>query len=374
MSSRFPIAVVVLGVAVLGFIATGQVTEAQVTCTSTASPQAPQNLRIAALFGRLFAVLSAQSTGSCWPDASNTGYKRAPDYPGSLTTYSSTAIAGVACSGPITSGKTYRFCDFPGGLFVGSTSNAVSNVTFYGCRFHSVAVDGVLVALFGDNLTFDYSTFEPNGTFVAGQQIAHNSSYQYGIAADGSYGAHVGQLTVSHSDFWGFGNAIDTAGSTQAKPQVFRDNWIHDAANDGNGDYHTDGIGTLSGSGNGSYVVLDHNTISSPGNTNGVAFQQGTYSHFTITNNLFSGFGYTVALWATGSGGHTFTGNTFSTALKPVFGPLYPQSFWSTSGSVWKCNKWLVPAGSSGNAADNGKYWTPNGVSATDYLGNTSCP
>jgi hypothetical protein len=202
---------------------------------------------------------------------------------------------------------------------------------------------------------------------VAAPPTPFNQSYQYGIAANGGYNTRAEKLTVSHSDFWGFGNAIDTYGSTQAKPHVFRDNYIHDAAEDGNGNYHTDGIGTLSGNGTGSYMVLDHNTIASAGNTNGIAYQQGSYSNVTITNNLFSGFGYTIALWAPAPN-TTFTGNTFSTMLKPVWGPLYPQSFWTSPGSLWKNNKWLVPAGAAyGNPADSGKFWTPSGPSATDY-------
>jgi len=348
MSKWFPINCGALILLVLGSLS--------VILTAQNPPTAPRNLQI--VNG------SVPPPPSGFPDASNTGYKKAPDYPGSLH----------SCATPIQSNTTYNFCDFSGGTFIGSTSAAVSNVTFHGCRFHAVAVDGVLVALFGDNLTFDYSSFEPNAAFVAGVQVAHSASYQYGIEADGSYGSHVGKLTVTHSDIWGFGNAIDIAGSTQAKPQVFRDNWIHDAANDGNADYHTDGIGTLSGSGNGSYVVIDHNTIVSPGNTNGIAFQQGSYNNFTITNNLFGGFGYTVALWAPAAN-TTFVGNTFTTGLRPVWGPLYPQSFWSSSGSIWRCNRWRVEPGSYYTpTSDDGKFWTPNGVSATDYLGNTSCP
>lgn len=291
-----------------------------------------------------------------FPNNCTTGYKAAPDYPGSLTAF----------TGTIQSNTTYRFKDFSGGADVGRSGTQVTNVTFYGCRFHGVAVEEKLVGIWGDNITFDYSSFEPDEPFVANTQVAYNKSYQYGIEADGSYGTNVGKLTVTNSDFWGFGNAIDIAGSTQAKPQVFRGNWIHDAANDG-GSYHTDGIGTLSGSGTGSYVVIDNNTIDSPGNTNGIAFQQGSYSNYTITNNLISGWGYAVALWAPAPN-TIFTGNTWSTRLKPVFGPLYPQSFWTSSGSIWKNNKWLVPAGAAyGNAADNGKFWTPNGPSVTDY-------
>jgi hypothetical protein len=288
-----------------------------------------------------------------FPGPTNTGYKNAPGYPGSLK----------ACSSAIQSNTTYSFCDF-GAVDVGSKANPVSNVTFYGCRFKDVAVNEALVKVYGDNLTFDYSSFEPA---VAAPPTPFNKSYQYGISANGSYYTFAQKFTVTNSDFWGFGNAIDTHGSTQDKPHVFRNNYIHDAADDGGGIYHTDGIGDESGSGSGSYIVLDHNTLVSNGNTNGIAFQEGKYDHVTITNNLISGWGYAVALWAPAPY-TTFTGNTFSTQLKPVWGPLYPQSFWSSTGSVWKNNKWLVPSGAAyGNASDNGKYWTPNGPSATDY-------
>jgi hypothetical protein len=288
-----------------------------------------------------------------FPDATNTGYRNAPGYPGALTT----------CATPIQSNTTYRFCDF-GSVDVGSTGTQAVNVSFYGCRFK--AATDKLVGLWGDNISFDYSSFEPNATFVPDTRSPFATSYQYGIVADGSYNTHVAQLTVTHSDFWGFGNAIDINGSTQAKPQVFRDNWIHDAADDNNATYHTDGIGSLNPGDTGSYAVLDHNTIVSPGNTNGIAFQQGSYDHFTITNNLISGWGYAVAVWAPAPY-TTFTGNVWSTKLQPTFGPLYPQSFWTSTGSVWKDNRWSVPAGSYGNPADDGKFWTPDGPSSIDY-------
>lgn len=293
---------------------------------------------------------------TAWPNATNTGYKHAPDYQGSLTAWS---------GGAIQSNHTYNFIDFNGGLDVGSISAPVSNVSFHGCRFHGVSVGGQLVGLWGDNLTFDYSSFEPG---VGAPPVPYNQSYQYGLDADGSYGTHVGQLTVTNSDFWGFGNAIDTTGSTQAKPQVFRGNWIHDASADNNATYHTDGIGTESGSGTGSYVVLDHNTIISAGNTNGIAFQAGHYNHFTITNNLLGGFGYTVALLG-GATYTTFTDNTFTTQLSLTFGPLYGDNFWTTTGSSWRRNKWMVPAGAAwGNPAHNGWFWLPN----TDSSGTAS--
>ena len=249
----------------------------------------------------------------------------------------------------------------------------VANVTFRGCRFHGIAVGEKLVGLFGDNITFDDCSFEPG---VAAPPVPYAKSYQYGLAGNGGYYTVIGQLTVSRCDFWGFGNAIDTMGSTQAKPHVFRDNWIHDAADDGGALYHTDGIGAESGAGTGSYVVIDHNTIESLGNTNGVAYQAGSYDHFSITNNLLGGFGYTVAVLG-GAPNTTFTDNTFSTRMPVGFGPLYPVSFWTTTGSTWRRNRWQVPAGAAwGNPAHDGWFWLPDatengGASDTPYVSQT---
>jgi hypothetical protein len=293
-----------------------------------------------------------------FPDATNTGYRHAPGYPGSLAPWP---------GGAVQSNHTYEFFDFPGGVDVGSNGAHVTNVTFRGCRFHGVAVEDKLVGLYGDNITFDYCSFEPG---VASPPCPYNKSYQYGIAGNGGYYTTIQQFTVTSCDFWGFGNAIDTQGSTQAKPHVFRDNWIHDAAEDG-GSYHTDGIGAESGSGTGSYVVIDHNTIESHGNTNGIAYQAGHYDHFTITNNLFGGFGYTIALLGNAPS-TTFTDNTFSTRLPVGYGPLYPDNFWTTTGSTWRRNRWKVPTGAAwGNPAHDGWFWLPD-ASATS--GSTDNP
>lgn len=299
-----------------------------------------------------------------WPDATNTGYRNAPGYPGSLQNGNSLTIQ---------SGQTYNFYSF-NGCDVGSPSTTVSNVTFNGCRFYGTAVGEGLVLLWGDNVTFNYCSFEPN---LAAPPVAYNQSYQYGLTGNGSYNTHIAQLTVRHCDFWGFGNAIDCKGSTQAKPHVYEHNWIHDAAADGGGIYHTDGIGDQSGAGVGSYVVIHHNTIESVGNTNGIAYQQGTYHHFTVTDNWLGGFGYTVAIWANTS--TVFTGNVFSTRLPCTWGPLYGQTFWTGGSSLWRNNKWHVPAGAAwGNPAHDGWYWLPNAMasqndsnftSQTDYTG-----
>lgn len=305
-----------------------------------------------------------------FPDATNTGYKNAPGYTGTLTNCTGTVIQ---------SNKTYSFCDFSGDVSVGSRTNPVSNVTFYGCRFHGSGTDSALVLLYGDNITFDYSTFEPN---VAAPPVSYTQGYQYGIEGNGGWYTSVQQLTVTRSNFWGFANAIDVTGSTQAKPHVFRDNYLHDARADGGVD-HTDGIGQLNGTNAGSHVVLDHNTIVSAGNTNGVAYQTTTCENFTVTNNYFSGFGYTVNICGSGAGNKNllFAGNTFGTDIKPIWGPMYGWS--DGNNNVWKCNKirfvpgttWTSGGGWKPVSTDDGKFWLPtSGVSATDYKGNTSCP
>jgi hypothetical protein len=298
-----------------------------------------------------------------FPNSTNTGYKRAPDFPGKLTD----------CSGvKIESNQTYRFCDFPSFTAIGSRDQDASNVKFYGCRFHGEGESEVLAMLYGDNITFDYTSFEPG---VSAPPVSHAQGYEIAISGDGSYYTHVAQLTVTHCDLWGAAGAIDINGSTQAKPQVFRDNWIHDPRGDGGID-HTDGLGTTSGSGNGSYLTIDHNSILGVGNTNGLAFQTAcTYSHFTVTNNYFSGFGYTVNLGGDGSctSNMTFKGNTFGTNLEPNWGPLY--GWLDGKSNVWQCNYWhVVPGSYYSPSSDDGKYWTPDGVKSTDFGGNTSCP
>src|SRR5580765_6690577 len=244
-----------------------------------------------------------------FPNNCTAGYKNAPDYPGSMHT----------CSGTIQSNTTYNFCDFPGGLDVGSSATSVSNVTFHGCWFHGIAAADKLVGVWGDNVTFDYSSFTPN---IAAPPAAYNQGYQYGIEANGGYNTSVQKLTVSNSEFWGFGNATDVGGSTQAKPQVFRGNYIHDARADGGVD-HTDGIGQLD-TGSMSYVVIDNNTIMGVGNTNGIAYQYGPYDHFTVTNNYFSGYGYMINIGGgNGPNNITFTDNVWGTNFQQTYGPWY---------------------------------------------------
>jgi hypothetical protein len=316
------------------------------------------------------------SSSSQWPDATNTGYRNAPGYPGHLTTYSPTAIPGQECSGPIQSNTTYHFCKFPSGLYIGSVDNFITDTRFVGCQFLSNSVDNANVTFAnGDRITFDYDSFEPSA--VSAPPVAYGNGYQYGInqVEDDrpTNTLHGHAFTVDHCDMWGFGNGIQLGASTQAEPVVVRNSWFHDASDPGDSGgapiYHTDAI--LSSDGGPSYMVIDHNTIVSAGNTNGVAFQYaGTdYTNLTVTNNYVSGFGYTLNI---GGSGHlassVVTGNVFGTDIQPVFGPLYG---WGGTGNQWRNNKWhVVPGTSWSPATDDGKYWWPDGtLSDVDYSG-----
>jgi hypothetical protein len=312
-----------------------------------------------------------------FPGASNTGYQNAPGYPGKLTTYSSRAN-GSACSGPIRSGRTYRFCKFVGkggaaALTIGTTRKAVENVTFFGCLFVGNAVDNAVITYAnGNNITFDYVTIAPSA--VPAPPVPYGKGYQYGINQvqddrPDNY-LHGRGFTLDHADVWGFGNGIQLGSVTKANPVVIRNSWFHDASEDGGDIYHTDAI--LSSDGDGiEYLTVDHNTIVSRGNTNGLALQYAGsyYSNITVTNNYFSGFGYTVNIGGDGRGNRNvrFTGNVFGTDIRPRFGPLYGWT--DGNGNLWRGNRWNVaPGGYSSRKADDGKYWWPDGtLSTSDY-------
>jgi hypothetical protein len=296
-----------------------------------------------------------------FPGSTTTGYRNAPGYTGSLADGTGTTV---------TSSTTYNHLDFPGGLSIGTSGSPVTSVTFSGCRFHGGSQQS-LVQLHGDGITFSYCSVEPA---VSAPPVTYANSYEYGIQGDGGYSTSIGALTVQYCDIWGFGDAISTTGSTQAKPHVFQYNWIHDAAADG-GIYHTDGIGDLaSGTTYDSYVVISGNTIMSAGNTQGIAYEggasPGNFDHFQVTNNLISGWGYSLNVYG-GSGGSTaymdISGNTFSTLLLPVYGPLYNSAGLSGYSAPWqwRYNRWYVPPGAAwGHPAYSGYYWLPGTTSS----------
>jgi hypothetical protein len=296
---------------------------------------------------------TSPSPPSGFPDASTTGYLNAPGYPGQLTN----------CSDDIQSNTTYRYCDFPNGLAIGSAQSHPTNVTFIGCRFASNATDDADVADYGSNIVFAYSTFEPS-TVAAGPgpaspaaaPIANSQGYQYGI--DQRY---TGALTVENGDFWGFAQAIEFGFSSRSQPLTVSDSWIHNPRADGGTD-HTDGI--LDSYGGVGYMVFNHNSIIGDGNTNGLALQGNSpYNHVTITNNYFSGYGYTVNSGQnTLSSDMVFTGNVWGADIKPNFGPLYGGAMYDTPGlgGAWSNNKIEVPAGTTWMAAGNNDlYWWP---------------
>jgi chitodextrinase len=311
---------------------------------------------------------SGQPSPGGFPGADNTGYKNAPGYPGQLKDCSKTVIQ---------SNSTYQYCDFPDGLYVGSAGSHPSNITFIGCRFASNAVDDANVADYGDGIVFSYDTFEPSAVSADSEPsspyaaaVANGDGYQYGI--DKRY---AGALTVDHSDIWGFAEAIQFGDSSQAKPLVVTNTWIHNPRNDGGVD-HTDGI--LENYGGLSYMVFDHNTIVGDGNTNALALQGGTpYSHVTITNNYFSGYGYMVNSGSdTNSTDMVFTGNVWGTDFEPTFGPLYGNSMYTTPGlgGVWANNTIYVAPGTTWMSARNsGMFWWPTTgtpSSSSDMVGH----
>jgi hypothetical protein len=305
-----------------------------------------------------------------WPDATNTGYLNAPGYPGSLHT----------CSGTIQSNTTYQYCDFSQ-IKVGDETTSVSNVSFYGCRFKVTAPGEALVRVYGNNITFDYSTFQPD---VSAPPVSYDQSYQYAIIADGGYSTHVGALTVDHSNFWGFHDAIPLAGASGDPLRIIKNSWFHDTAATG-GIAHVDGIGDLDMHGAWGNVTIDHNRLDHQANSSVISFQYGPYNNIRVTNNYIAGGGgYAVEIGGTGTQTNiTFTDNTYATQ-RVGYGPLYPTNFWSSAnGNQWRRNKWLVPAGAAwGNPAHSGWFWMPVSqdassagtnddafVSQTDYSG-----
>ena len=262
------------------------------------------------------------------------------------------------------SNTTYRFCNFPDGLVIGNANDHPANVTFIGCRFASDNVSDANVADYGSNVIFSYSTFEPS-TVPADSEptdpdatpISASNSYQYGIDLRDD-----GALTVDHSDFWGFSDAVQFASSSQASPVIISNSWIHNPSLDPTGEAHVDGI--LDNYGGVSYVTINHNTIIGNGNTQGLALQGYVkYDHVTITDNYFSGFGYTVCV-----GGHTlstnvvFTGNVWGTDVEPGYGPIYDSELFTAPGlgNDWRGDTIHVTPGTSWMAtANDGLYWWP---------------
>jgi hypothetical protein len=296
--------------------------------------------------------------GPNWPDATTTGHTAWPGYTGSLTPYSGADV--------ITSG-TYQGMHFTAGVAIGTALAPPGGVVFRGCLFEETAPNQAIVTDHGTGTLFEYCTFRPP---ISGPPVSFANSYQFGVNHRG-----VG-LTVRRCHFWGFGNAVQLdQSSTAANPVLIESSYMHDAADQANAEYHHDGILSSNGGPGISHVTIRGNTIISGGNTNGIALQidPGTplyYSDITITGNLVGGWGNTVNLGGDGVGNQrmVFTDNTLTTLIAPVFRELYGWS--DGNGNLWRRNRWLVPPGAAyGNPADSGKYWTPLGVSTTDWTG-----
>ena len=240
------------------------------------------------------------------------------------------------------------------------------------------------------NCTFDYNTIKPQQV-SAPDESGHGTTWpnSFGEICDcgaGAYGSYGAGLSITHSNIWGWNTGIIVGnGSSATHPEVIQDNWLHDQGDCepymGKGCLtHADGVGMVDTGTKTSYVTVDHNNMPFIyDNTNDLAFQQGTYDHLTITNNVFSGDGYTVAVWATSSN-VLFTGNIATNYGQEAYGWVYPQSFWTVSTNTWARNKFMWdPTGVSPfeggklTAADSGKCWVPTGVSTTDY-GGGACP
>lgn len=310
------------------------------------------------------------------------------------------------------SNQTYMFCDFKGTVDVGTRTSTATNVKFIGCRFQgsgNVSNQGdnseKLVLLYADDVTFDYCTFQPTTTNyptpLTGEEIKTNrltyveygKGYQYAIVGSGGWYTKVGKLLIDHSDFWGFGNAVELTGSTVAKPHVIQNSWFHHGAdpfgeNGSSANFHNDCWLVNDGNYHGAKCI--NNIMEIWGNTNLLAWQgSGAYNDSTVTGNRFSGDQQSISLSASGTSQRiVFTDNTFSTRIGRAVGTGKPLRAWavsdSNSGSVWRRNKWMVasnaavanyPNANWGNPTWNGKYWWPadtdtSGSShTTDYTG-----
>lgn len=296
-----------------------------------------------------------------WPDRSNTGYKNAPGYTGIITNF----------TGTLQSNTTYRFLRFPPQFAIRN----VSNVTFYGCRFDGLPSDGIdtnVSVSGGDHITFDYSSFVPRN--LTAPPVAHNQSSQFGLREDTQNPPR--NVIIDHSDFWGFGNAVAFAGDhgSPTNPFIVRNSYIHDARADGGTD-HTDGIlNNVNNPSSGQYIQIIHNTIVSKGNTNGIALQdtQGD-SHVLVQNNYLSGWGITIQVGGPPNVDVRFVDNVFGSDIAPTYRPTY--GWWTGAGNTWSGNKiHFVPGThvSIGShvivAADEGKFWWPDGtISTVDF-------
>ena len=332
-----------------------------------------------------FAAQAQPAKPTGWPDATNTGYNRAPGYPGSLTPF----------TGTLTAGQTYSFMDFEGATIT------VDNVTFIGCRFASNWVDGWNVKNDANNTVFRHCTFCPPTSVVAAPpnaawpsagagedvdgttgggfeplMIGHTQGYQYGIHNTGG-----GIVTVEYCDIWGFANAITLFGTAQKTIRYARGFTIAPPKGQVWGNIIRTGRGISTGSGAPMFCSRatrlplsgTRTRLRSKRTSNG-------YDSIVVDGNFLSGFGYCVDMGhnAAGNNNLQFINNTIATDIGWHWGPIYEDfsSTFSGNGNEWRNNKLRVlpgttPRPSSSNKfidADDGKFVMPNGsYSTTDW-------
>jgi ASPM-SPD-2-Hydin domain-containing protein len=361
----------------------------------------------------LFIACAAFAQTPIWPGQSGNavGYAAAPGWPGSFT---ATACPSSPSSGSswsnatVVSNCTYssattvscNYCIFEYVDFQGGTNHSAqisgSHILFWGSRFQSNATQGGNVASTSSYVYWFYDSIVPLTSFYTSppgstqwpsagagansttqtsgtNSVAANEGYEYGI----NLGSSTGPFWVDHSDFWGFGNAINlNSGSTAAV--VVTNNWIHDAAYPTvtGGNYHTDVCpGYLNGATPPSNVTMIGNTCASLGSNQSLPLQTATsnYSNIYVNDNFFSGGGSVVISYCLPSGGaslcvnSTFYGNVLGTDIMPG-GITYAAGFTMGSGSVWACNTIEVLSGTTWTV--NG--WAPSSGENGDYYINSS--
>lgn len=324
------------------------------------------------------------------------GFTAWPSYSGDITGDGLTDLGGAVISGHnVTIEGSKNF-------ILGTPSQQLTGTTTVrGCLFTAQGRNACACApgVAGD-LLIEWTTFRPDNLTDHTVECAGNLGYQFAIAADGTSsspgtwnGFVDGALVVRNCHFWGFANATKLDGSTQADPWGFYDCVVESPRlNDQGWDDHTDGIGSPSG-GAMLYTTIDGCWIvGQSGDTNGLAFQNtygGTYDHMTVTNNVFAGWGNTIAIL---QGTYptigappflTFEDNVLWCKHRPLLTPVYNSVVATGTGTSWARNKAWVPSDAEWGDPDtqDGLFWLPTSsnisgsgaaalapfVSATDY-------
>lgn len=358
-------------------------------------------------------VVTGTDTGFPGQSTFPVGHTNAPGYPGSLT-----AFSGTITSGTLGNPNVISYKDFNNGT-TSLQLSGLSFIQFTGCRFQSNAIgpfqsggnkSNIEILANSHDIKFSYCSFTPlasiatsipgaawpaagagqnTTTQVAGTNaLSETSGYVYGLNIESISGL----ITVDHCDMWGFGNiAIDLSNTTSQV--TITNNWIHDCLAEGSTyNQHQDCLGYLNGGVPPQNVTVSGNTIAGMGNTNAIAFQ-GTntaYVNIQVTKNYLSGFGFTACLpgGTNGAGSNqggtspatncSFTGNTFGTDIRWVFGPLYATYTSNYTAATWNNNTINIIAGSIVNpnqfpmapwtVADSGKFiWPDSTLHTTDF-------